>query len=208
MSQQEKLAEGLKQLGLDLTPEVQAQLLKFVVLLHKWNKVHNLTAIREPLKMITHHLLDSLAVLPYISGDRLVDVGSGGGLPGIPLAIEKPGLAITLLDSNHKKTGFMRQAVIDLGLKNVEVVGERVEQFHPEQPFDIVISRAFSDLAEFVKLTRHLLATGGRFLAMKGVYPYEEIVALPPDVKVEEVISLEVPELGAKRHLVVMRVLT
>lgn len=208
MSQQEKLAEGLRQLGLDLTPDVQAQLLKFIGLLYKWNKVHNLTAIREPLKMITHHLLDSLAVLPYVSGGRLVDVGSGGGLPGIPLAIEKPGLAITLLDSNHKKTGFMRQAVIDLGLKNVEVVGERVEQFQPEQPFDTVISRAFSDLAEFVKLTRHLLATGGRFLAMKGVYPYEEIAALPPDIKVEEVISLEIPELGAKRHLVVMRVLT
>lgn len=208
MSQQEKLAEGLRQLGLDLTPDMQAQLLKFIGLLHKWNKVHNLTAIREPLKMITHHLLDSLAVLPYISGERLVDVGSGGGLPGIPLAIEQPGLSITVLDSNHKKAGFMRQAVIDLGLKNVEVVGERVELFRPEQLFDTVISRAFSDLAEFVKLTRHLLASGGKFLAMKGVYPYEEIAALPPDIKVEQVISLEVPELGAKRHLVVLRVLT
>ena len=208
MSQQEKLAEGLRKLGLDLAPEVQAQLLKFIGLLHKWNKVHNLTAIREPFKMVTHHLLDSLAVLPYISGERLVDVGSGGGLPGIPLAIEKPDLSITVLDSNHKKTGFMRQAVIDLGLKNVEVVGERVELFRPEQLFDTVISRAFSDLAEFVKLTRHLLASGGKFLAMKGVYPYEEIAALPPDIKVEEVIALEVPELGAKRHLVVMRVLT
>lgn len=208
MSQQDKLAEGLKQLGLDLAPDVQAQLLKFAGLLHKWNKVHNLTAIREPLKMVTHHLLDSLAVLPYVSGGRLVDVGSGGGVPGIPLAIEKPGLAITLLDSNHKKAVFLRQAVIDLGLKNVEVVGERVEQFQPEQLFDTVISRAFSDLAEFVKLTRHLLAGGGRFLAMKGVYPHEEIAALPPDIKVEQVISLEVPELGAKRHLVVMRVLT
>jgi 16S rRNA (guanine527-N7)-methyltransferase len=208
MSQQEKLAEGLKQLGFDLAPDVQAQLLKFAGLLHKWNKVHNLTAIREPLKMVTHHLLDSLAVLPYVSGGRLVDVGSGGGLPGIPLAIEKPGLAVTLLDSNHKKAVFLRQAVIDLGLKNVEVVGERVEQFRPEQLFDTVISRAFSDLAEFVKLTRHLLAAEGRFLAMKGVYPHEEIAALPPDIRVEQVISLEVPELGAKRHLVVMRVLT
>lgn len=208
MSQQDKLAEGLKQLGLDLAPDVQAQLLKFAGLLHKWNKVHNLTAIREPLKMVTHHLLDSLAVLPYVSGGRLADVGSGGGLPGIPLAIEKPGLAITLLDSNHKKAVFLRQAVIDLGLKNVEVVGERVEQFRPEHLFDTVISRAFSDLAEFVKLTRHLLAADGRFLAMKGVYPHEEIAALPPDIKVEQVVSLEVPELGAKRHLVVMRVLT
>lgn len=208
MSQQEKLADGLRQLGLNLAPDMQAQLLKFIGLLHKWNKVHNLTAIREPLKMITHHLLDSLAVLPYVSGERLVDVGSGGGLPGIPLAIEKPDLSITLLDSNHKKTGFMRQAVIDLGLKNVDVVGERVELFRPGQQFDTVISRAFSDLAEFVKLTRHLLASGGKLLAMKGVYPYEEIAALPPDIKVEEVISLEVPELGAKRHLVVMRVLT
>lgn len=208
MSQQDKLAEGLKQLGLDLAPDVQAQLLKFAGLLLKWNKVHNLTAIREPLKMVTHHLLDSLAVLPYVSGGRLVDVGSGGGLPGIPLAIEKPGLAVTLLDSNHKKAVFLRQAVIDLGLKNVEVVGERVEQFRPEQLFDAVISRAFSDLAEFVKLTRHLLTAEGWFLAMKGVYPHEEIAALPSDIKVEQVISLEVPELGAKRHLVVMRVLT
>lgn len=208
MSQEDKLAKGLQQLGLDVAPERQAHLLRFIGLLHKWNKVHNLTAVREPQKMVTHHLLDSLAVLPFIAGERLADVGSGGGLPGIPLAIMKPDLVVTLLDSNHKKTGFMRQAAIDLGLKNVEVVGERVELFRPAQPFDMVISRAFSDLAEFVKLTRHLLATGGRLLAMKGVYPYEEIAALPADIKVEQVISLEVPELGAKRHLVVMRVIT
>jgi 16S rRNA (guanine527-N7)-methyltransferase len=207
MSLEEKLAAGLCQLKLELAPEMQAQLLKFIELLHKWNKVHNLTAVREPSKMIAHHLLDSLAVAPYIEDKRLLDVGSGGGLPGIPLAIVKPGLGVTLLDSNHKKTGFLRQAVIDLGLKNVNVIAERVEQFQPEQRFDMVISRAFSELAEFVKLTRHLLAENGKLLAMKGVYPEKEMAALPPDIKVEEVISLDVPELGAKRHLVVMRVL-
>lgn len=208
MSLEEKLAEGLCQLKLELAPEMQAQLLKLIGLLHKWNKVHNLTAVREPSKMIVHHLLDSLAVLPHLAGKRLLDVGSGGGLPGIPMAIVEPGLEVTLLDSNHKKTGFLRQAVIDLGLKNVDVIAARVEQFRPNQLFDMVISRAFSELAEFVKLTRHLLAANGKFLAMKGVYPDEEIAALPLDIKVEDVISLDIPELGAKRHLVVMRVLS
>lgn len=205
MTQAEKLAEGLRLLGTDLDAEAQAQLLRFVSLLDKWNKVHNLTAVREPLRMITHHVLDSLAVLPYVSAARLLDVGSGGGLPGIPLALAKPALQVTLLDSNNKKTGFMRQAIIDLGLKNVEVVDARVERFVPTQRFDAVISRAFSDLAEFVKLTRHLLAQDGEWLAMKGVYPYEEIAGLPGDIKVEKVVSLEVPGLEAKRHLVVMR---
>jgi 16S rRNA (guanine527-N7)-methyltransferase len=207
MSLEEKLAAGLCQLTLELAPEVQAQLIKFIELLHKWNKVHNLTAVRDPAKMIAYHLLDSLVVAPYVEGKRLLDVGSGGGLPGIPMAIIKPGLEVTLLDSNQKKTGFLRQAVIDLGLKNVNVVAGRVEQFQPDQLFDMVISRAFSELAEFVKLARHLLAENGKLLAMKGVYPEAEMAALPSDIKVEQVISLDVPELGAQRHLVVMRVL-
>jgi 16S rRNA (guanine527-N7)-methyltransferase len=206
MSQERELAEGLNALGLAIDAVKQARLLDYLALLHKWNKVHNLTAVREPLKMVTHHLLDSLAVLPYLSGTRLIDVGSGGGLPGIPLALAKPELALTLLDSNRKKTGFLRQACIDLGLKNVEVVSERVEAYQPQQLFDTVISRAFSDMAEFVRLTRHLLAPGGQWLAMKGVHPYEEIAALPADTKVERVISLDVPGLEAKRHLVVMRI--
>lgn len=206
MSQERELAEGINALGIALDAAKQAQLLNYLALLHKWNKVHNLTAVREPLKMVTHHLLDSLAVLPYLSGTRLIDVGSGGGLPGIPLALAKPGLALTLLDSNRKKTGFLRQACIDLGIKNVEVVCERVEAYQPQQLFDMAVSRAFSDMAEFVRLTRHLLAPGGVWLAMKGVHPYEEIAALPADVKVERVISLDVPGLEAKRHLVVMRI--
>lgn len=206
MSQERELAEGINALGIALDAAKQAQLLNYLALLHKWNKVHNLTAVREPIKMVTHHLLDSLAVLPYLSGTRLIDVGSGGGLPGIPLALAKPGLALTLLDSNRKKTGFLRQACIDLGIKNVEVVCERVEAYQPQQLFDMAVSRAFSDMAEFVRLTRHLLAPGGVWLAMKGVHPYEEIAALPADVKVERVISLDVPGLEAKRHLVVMRI--
>jgi 16S rRNA (guanine527-N7)-methyltransferase len=206
MSQERGLAEGLNALGIAIDAAKQAQLLDYLALLHKWNKVHNLTAVREPLKMVTHHLLDSLAVLPFLSGARLIDVGSGGGLPGIPLALAKPELALTLLDSNRKKAGFLRQACIDLGIKNVEVVSERVEAYQPQQLFDVVISRAFSDMAEFVKLTRHLLAPGGVWLAMKGVHPYEEIAALPADVRVERVISLDVPGLAAKRHLVVMRI--
>jgi 16S rRNA (guanine527-N7)-methyltransferase len=203
MNLQEKLAGGLRALGLDLPQGTQQKLLDYVALLAKWNKVHNLTAVRDPEEMITLHLLDALSVLPYLQGCSLLDVGSGGGLPGIPLAIATPELSVTLLDSSHKKSAFQRQAKVELGLKNVEVVCGRVEKYQPAQKFDMVISRAFSDLAEYVKLTDHLLSETGKWLAMKGVYPYDEIAQLKK-VSVE-VVPLTVPGLEAQRHLVFLK---
>ena len=205
MTLEVKLASGLQEMGITLKPETQAQLLHYLELLHKWNKVYNLTAIREPGKMVYHHLLDSLAVLPHIQGKRLIDIGSGAGLPGIPLAIANPELEVVVLDSNHKKTVFAQQACIELGLQNVTVVCERVENWQPDQKFDVVISRAFSDLGEFFKLTKHLVAPKGFLLAMKGLYPYEELAQLPSDAKVQETLSLLVPGLNAQRHLVVIK---
>jgi 16S rRNA (guanine527-N7)-methyltransferase len=201
---QTTLDTGLARLGLDLPAVARQKLLDYVALIGKWNQVHNLTAIREPVKMVTHHLLDSLALLTVIDGPakRLVDVGSGAGLPGIPLAIARPDWSVTLLDSNHKKGVFLQQAVSELGLPNVTVVVDRVEAFRPETGFDYVVSRAFSDLPEFAELSRHLRGPGGTLLAMKGVYPYEEVLQLSPEIGTVEVIRLEVPGVDAERHLV------
>ena len=201
---QTTLDTGLARLGLDLPAVARQKLLDYVALIGKWNQVHNLTAIREPVKMVTHHLLDSLALLTVIDGPakRLVDVGSGAGLPGIPLAIARPDWSVTLLDSNHKKGVFLQQAVSELGLPNVTVVVDRVEAFRPEGGFDYVVSRAFSDLPEFAELSRHLRGPGGTLLAMKGVYPYEEVLQLSPEIGTVEVIRLEVPGVDAERHLV------
>jgi len=201
------LHAGVTALGLDLSAEQERKLLAYVALLDKWNKVYNLTAVREPGAMVTQHLLDSLAVLPHLGTARsLVDVGAGAGLPGIPLAIARPDLQVTLSDSNHKKTTFMQQACVELGLKNATVVCERVERVELTRKADAVISRAFSELKEFARLAAHLLAPGGRLLAMKGVYPHEELAQLPANVKAEQVIPLTVPGLDANRHLVVMEV--
>ncbi|MCX7199271.1 MAG: 16S rRNA (guanine(527)-N(7))-methyltransferase RsmG [Proteobacteria bacterium] len=201
---QTTLDTGLARLGLDLPAVARQKLLDYVALIGKWNQVHNLTAIREPVKMVTHHLLDSLALLTVIDGPakRLVDVGSGAGLPGIPLAIARPDWSVTLLDSNHKKGVFLQQAVSELGLSNVTVVVDRVEAFRPGAGFDYVVSRAFSDLPEFAELSRHLRGPGGTLLAMKGVYPYEEVLQLSPEIGTVEVIRLEVPGVDAERHLV------
>ena len=157
-------------------------------------------------RMLSQHLLDSLTVLPYIKGANILDVGSGGGLPGIPLAIALPEKNVTLLDSNHKKTTFLKQACIELRLSNVAVVCERVESWQPKHKFEIVVSRAFSDLALFAKLAGHLCAPDGVMLAMKGIEPHEEALQLPANVTVEQIIPLKVPMLDAERHLVVMRV--
>ncbi len=204
------LSAGLGALGMDLNAAQQQKLLDYVALIGKWNKVYNLTAVREPEAMITQHLLDSLAVLPHLpqqSGvNRLVDIGSGAGLPGIPLAIARPDWQITLLDSNHKKTTFLRQACLELGLANAEVVCERVEHYQPSAGYAAVISRAFSDLGEFARLTAHLLAKGGKLYAMKGIYPHEEIGKLPQPFKLQEVIPLTVPGMDAQRHLVIVKV--
>lgn len=201
------LATGLKALGLELSAPQQQQLLDYVALIAKWNKVYNLTAIREPEAMVTQHLLDSLAVLPHLQGvGRIIDIGSGAGLPGIPLAIANPELKITLLDSIHKKSTFQRQAYLELGLTNVEVVCERVEHFKPEIGFEVVISRAFADLSEFANLSAHLLEKGGKLCAMKGIYPHEELGRLPQQFKLLEVLPLTVPGMDANRHLVILRV--
>jgi 16S rRNA (guanine527-N7)-methyltransferase len=205
MSLARKLAAGIAAMGLEVSPEQQAKLLDYLALLHKWNGVYNLTAIRQPEQMVSHHLLDSLAVLPHLWPRRWLDVGCGAGLPGLVLAVMRPEWSFTLLDSNSKKTGFVQQAAIELGLRNVEVRCERVEQWQAAQKYDGIISRAFAEAAEFVALTRHLLADGGRWAAMKGV-PEQELARLPGDVVVEKVITLQVPELEAARSLVVLGV--
>ena len=205
MSLAQELAAGIAEMGLAVTPEQQAKLLDYLALLHKWNGVYNLTAIRQPEQMVSHHLLDSLAVLPHLWPRRWLDVGCGGGLPGLVLAVMRPEWTFTLLDSNSKKTGFVQQAAIELELRNVEVRCARVEQWQPEQKYDGIISRAFAEAAEFVTLTRHLLADGGRWAAMKGV-PDQELARLPEDIKVEKVVTLHVPKLEAARSLVVLGV--
>lgn len=203
MSQQQILADGLSALGIILPQSTQQKLLDYLALLVKWNKVHNLTAVRDQDEMVTLHLLDSLAVLPHLACTNLLDVGSGAGLPGIPLALVRPDLSVTVLDSSHKKTTFQRQVKVELGLENLEVVCNRAEEYQPQQKFDCIISRAFSDIAEFIKLTTHLLVEDGHWLAMKGVYPYDELAQVKGVTF--EVTPLEVPGLQAQRHLVFIR---
>lgn len=200
-----ELGDGIAAMGIAVTPEQQQKLLDYLALLHKWNKVYNLTAVREPGQMVSNHLLDSLAVLPHLWPQRWLDVGCGGGLPGIVLAVMRPEWSFTLLDSNSKKTGFVQQAAIELGLRNVQVHCGRVEQWQPEEKFDGIISRAFAEAADLVKLTQHLLKQDGKWAAMKGA-PEQELAKLPAGIEVEKVITLHVPKLEAARSLVVMGV--
>jgi len=204
MSAADQLQRGLVALGLTLDPDTRQRLLDYLALIAKWNRVYNLTAIREPEKMVSHHLLDSLAVAPHLHAERLLDVGSGAGLPGIPLALARSETHVTLLDSNHKKAAFLNQAVIELKLKNAQACSERVESWQTQNRFDVIISRAFSDMGEFVRIARHLLAPGGLFAAMKGLYPYEEIDKLPPEYEVRQVLPLAIPGLEGARHLVLI----
>jgi 16S rRNA (guanine527-N7)-methyltransferase len=204
MTVEQQLAAGIAGLGLALPEGAEAKLLAYLALLAKWNRVYNLTAVRDAGRMVSHHLLDSLAAAPYFLGETVLDVGSGGGLPGIPLAIARPELRVTLVDSIAKKTAFLQQAKAELGLANLDVVTSRVEDYRPAARFDVITSRAFSDLKEFVTLTRHLLEPGGRWLAMKGLYPNEEISVLPADVKVSAYHLLVVPGLEASRHLIIL----
>jgi 16S rRNA (guanine527-N7)-methyltransferase len=199
----ETLATGLAALGIDLPPAAQEKLLAFRDLLLKWNRTYNLTALRDPEQAISHHLLDSLAILPYVADGALIDVGSGGGLPGIPLAVARPALPVTLVDAVQKKATFLQQAAIQLGLPNVAVRHARVEEM--TGAFAQISSRAFTELQRFVDLTRHLLAPGGRWLAMKGIRPDDEIAALPPGIVVESVVPLIVPGLDAERHLIILK---
>lgn len=201
----EQLSCGVAALELALDVAIQQKLLDYVALLHKWNKVYSLTAVREPERMISLHLLDCLAVLPHINGPRVLDVGSGGGMPGIVLAIVRPDWSITLIDSNGKKTSFLQQAAISLSLSNVTVVTGRVEQYQPAECFDLITSRAFSDLGEFVRLSHHLLAANGCYGALKGVYPQQEVAQIPAGFVLTEVVPLHVPGLDAERHLVTIR---
>ena len=205
MSIEQQLQAGIAALGLRLPEGAEAKLLDYLALLGKWNRVYNLTAVREAERMVSHHLLDSLAAVPFFrAGATVLDVGSGGGLPGIPLAIARPDLEVTLIDSIAKKTAFLLQAKAELGLANLSVVTGRVEAYRPELGFDAITSRAFADLREFVTLTRHLLNPSGCWLAMKGLTPHEEIASLPDWVKVSANKALQVPGLEAARHLIVL----
>lgn len=194
------LSEGISTLGLALPDGAEDRLASFLKLLAKWNGTYNLTAIRDPREMVTHHLLDSLAVLPHLGGvSTLVDVGSGAGLPGIPLAIARPTLLLTSVEASQKKAAFQQQAKIDLGLNNVSIHCGRIESL--TGTFDAAISRAFSELADFVRLSGHL---SERLFAMKGAYPQEEIERLPAGWRATESFRLAVPGLDAERHLIVL----
>lgn len=200
---QKPLASGLAALDITLPAEAQSKLLAFRDLLLKWNKTYNLTALRDPAQAISHHLLDSLAILPHVGTGNLLDVGSGGGLPGIPLAIAKPELSVSMVDTVQKKTTFLQQAVIELALRNVTVHHARVEELQGQ--YAQISSRAFAEIGLFISLTRHLLAPNGRWLAMKGVRPDDELKALPADIAVEAIIPLSVPGLDAERHLIILK---
>ncbi len=201
-----RLDQGLAALDIPVDAEQRARLLGLVGLLHKWNRAYNLTAVRAPEEMVSRHLLDSAAVLPFVEGPTLLDVGSGPGLPGLVLAILRPSLAVTLLDSNGKKVRFQRQAVMELGLTNVTPVQARVEAFTPEAGgYAQVISRAFSSLGDFVALTRSLVAPDGEWLAMKGPAVEDELAGLPEEVVVAARHDLEVPFASGSRPLVVLR---
>ena len=201
------LRAGAESLALELSDHQVGRLMAYVELLQKWNAVYNLTAIRDPLQMVTHHILDCLAAVPAFAGaKRVLDVGAGGGLPGMVLAIwgqqNQPDMQVTMIDTVHKKTAFLTQAKAELGLANVSVHTMRVEQLQDEQGFDVITSRAFAELSDFVQWSSHLLAPGGRYIAMKGVAPDDEAARLPAGWRVSDILPLQVPGLDAKRHLV------
>jgi 16S rRNA (guanine527-N7)-methyltransferase len=208
-----EIAAGARELGLQLTDDQAGRLARYAALLVRWNSVHNLTAISSPGSILSHHLLDSLAVLAPIdvicaeSGTSLLDIGSGGGLPGIPLAIARPQWHVTLVDKVQKKVAFLMQARLELGLLNVDCVHARVEALQGPR-FDVIVSRAFSSLVDFVEVSRHLLAPGGWWAAMKGTHPTAELDDLQsraPDVRVVDVVKLHVPRVGAERHLILLQ---
>jgi 16S rRNA (guanine527-N7)-methyltransferase len=200
-----KLEQLLSTAGIELPDHQKQQLVDYVGLLHKWNKAYNLTSVRDPKEMLVRHILDSIVVEPHLQGSRFIDVGTGPGLPGIPLAIVRPDAHFTLLDSLGKRVRFLRQVQHELGLENVTPVQSRVEEWPAEPPFDGVISRAFASLNDMVSWCHHLSGEGGAFYALKGVRPDDEISSLPASVSVQQVIKLDVPELDGERHLVIIR---
>ena len=201
---QQRLERGLAAMALRLSAAQVDGLLRYLALLHKWNGAYNLTAIRDPQEMVARHLLDSLSIAGFLQGERVIDVGSGPGLPGIPLAIIQPHRSFTLLDSNGKKTRFQQQAKLELGLTNLEVMAGRAESCAPAAPFDEVVSRAFASLDDMLRWSDRLCADGGRFLAMKGVYPDEELAALPAGYRLQASHRLQVPDTDGERHLIIL----
>ncbi|MCP6690334.1 16S rRNA (guanine(527)-N(7))-methyltransferase RsmG [Pseudomonas donghuensis] len=201
----EELSTGARQLGVELSEAQHAQLLAYLALLIKWNKAYNLTAVRNPDEMVSRHLLDSLSVMPFIHSERWLDVGSGGGMPGIPLAILHLDKHVTVLDSNGKKTRFLTQVKLELKLDNLTVIHKRVEEFQPELPFTGIVSRAFSSMENFTNWTRHLGDAQTQWLAMKGLHPADELVALPADFRVDSEQALTVPGCQGQRHLLILR---
>ena len=199
-----ELERGLDRLAVSLPAAAVERLLQYLALLLKWNRAYNLTAV-PPAEMVSRHLLDSLAVLPYLQGQRCADVGTGAGLPGIPLAIASPEKNFELLDSNGKKIRFVTQAITELGLPNARAHQSRVEQWRPQAGYEAITSRAFTALADMANLCEHLLAPQGRLLALKGQYPAEELNALPNRFEVEACHPLQVPGASGQRHLVVLR---
>jgi len=200
-----KLNRLLENAGISLPENQKQQLVGYVELLHKWNKAYNLTSVRDPDEMLVRHILDSIVVEPHLQGTRFIDVGTGPGLPGIPLAIVRPDAHFTLLDSLGKRVRFLRQVQHELRLDNITPVQSRVEDFPAEPGFDGVISRAFASLTDMVNWCHHLPAEQGRFYALKGLRPDDEITALPAAFSVEEIIRLQVPALDGERHLVIIK---
>ncbi|HDR1819626.1 TPA: 16S rRNA (guanine(527)-N(7))-methyltransferase RsmG, partial [Pasteurella multocida] len=199
----QKLEILLKQTALSITDQQKAQLVKLILLLNKWNKAYNLTSVRDPMEMLVKHILDSVVVSPYLQGKHFIDVGTGPGLPGLPLAIVNPHKRFVLLDSLGKRISFIRNAIRELGLDNVEAVLSRVEEYHPEQPFDGVLSRAFASLKDMTDWCQHLPKQDGYFYALKGLYHQEEVQELSEKFTIQQVIRLHVPELIGERHLVI-----
>ncbi|MBK0033023.1 16S rRNA (guanine(527)-N(7))-methyltransferase RsmG [Erwinia sp. S43] len=199
-----KLSALLKSANISLTDLQKQQLIGYVDMLHKWNKAYNLTSVRDPEQMLVRHILDSIVVEPHLEGERFIDVGTGPGLPGVPLAIVRPQAHFTLLDSLGKRVRFLRQVQHELKLENITPVQSRVEDFPAEPPFDGVISRAFASLNDMVSWCHHLPGSEGRFYALKGLLPEDEIAALPVGFVVEKIASLAVPELEGDRHLVII----
>jgi len=201
------LADGIQEMGLHVSAGQQQQLMDYLSLMFKWNSVYNLTSLRDPVQMVTHHLLDSLAAVPaFKDALNVLDVGAGGGLPGIVLGIMRPDMKVSMIDTVHKKTAFLNQVKAELGLANVSVYTMQVQQLQADEKtggkFDVITSRAFADLSDFVNWSSHLLADGGRYIALKGTAPKDEQERVPQEWKVTKVEPLQVPRLGAERHLV------
>lgn len=199
-----KLTSLLKAASISLSDQQKNQLLGYVEMLHKWNKAYNLTSVRDPEQMLIRHIMDSIVVEPHLQGSRFIDVGTGPGLPGVPLAIVRPDAHFTLLDSLGKRIRFLKQVQHELKLANIEPVQSRVEDFPAEPPFDGVISRAFASLNDMLNWCHHLPGENGQFYALKGMVPDDELATLPAGFSVDRVVKLAVPELEGERHLIVV----